>query len=186
MSTRISPYVNNSLFISQFLSCFVKRNISMGAWEHIKLGELPQHNSRRRNIFMGTWEHIKLGELPQHNGLQRNISMGTWELIKLGELPRHNGLQRNISMGTWEHINLGELPGHNGLGLFGWGRSLKIHSEIKRELFTRKQNLQPSTYLLTQSLALWSKNSPNVQGGNLTFIAPEFLGNVLQLTNYVH
>jgi len=38
-------------------------------------------------------------------------------------------------MGTWEHIKLGELPWHNGLGFFSWGRSLKIHIEIKRELF---------------------------------------------------
>jgi hypothetical protein len=42
----------------------------------------------------------------------------------------------NISMGTWEHINMGELPRHNDLRLFCWGRSLKIHIEIKRELFT--------------------------------------------------
>jgi hypothetical protein len=45
-------------------------------------------------------------------------------------------LFRNISMGTWEHINMGELPRHNDLRLFCWGRSLKIHIEIKRELFT--------------------------------------------------
>jgi hypothetical protein len=36
----------------------------------------------------------------------------------------------------WEHIKLGELPGHNALGFFCWGRSLKIHVEIKRGLFT--------------------------------------------------
>jgi hypothetical protein len=34
-------------------------------------------------------------------------------------------------MGTWEHIKLGELLGHNALGFFCWGRSLKIHIEIK-------------------------------------------------------
>jgi hypothetical protein len=39
-------------------------------------------------------------------------------------------------MGTWEHIELGELPQHNALGFFCWGRFLKIHTEIKRELFT--------------------------------------------------
>jgi hypothetical protein len=38
-------------------------------------------------------------------------------------------------MGTWEHIKLGELPWHNSQGFFWWGRSLKIHIEIKRELF---------------------------------------------------
>ncbi len=42
----------------------------------------------------------------------------------------------NISMGTWEHIKLGELPQHNALRFFCWGRFLKIHIEIKRELFT--------------------------------------------------
>jgi hypothetical protein len=39
-------------------------------------------------------------------------------------------------MGTWEHIKLGELPRHNALAFFCWGRSLKIHIKIKRELFT--------------------------------------------------
>jgi hypothetical protein len=39
-------------------------------------------------------------------------------------------------MGAWEHIKLGELPGHNALGFFWWERSLKTHTEIKRELFT--------------------------------------------------
>jgi hypothetical protein len=48
----------------------------------------------------------------------------------------------NISIGTWEHIKLGELPRHNALRFFCWGRSLKIHIEIKRELFT-----EPKRYL---------------------------------------
>jgi hypothetical protein len=39
-------------------------------------------------------------------------------------------------MGMCEHIKLGELLGHNALGFFCWGRSMKIHIEIKRELFT--------------------------------------------------
>jgi hypothetical protein len=37
------------------------------------------------------------------------------------------------NMGTY---NIGELLRHNALGFFCWGRSLKIHIEIKRELFT--------------------------------------------------
>jgi hypothetical protein len=46
---------------SEILSC----NISMGMWEHEKLGEVL-----RKEIFpWGTWEHIKLGEIPQHNAL---------------------------------------------------------------------------------------------------------------------
>jgi len=36
-------------------------------------------------------------------------------------------------MGTWEHRKLGELPWHNALGFFCWGRSLKIHIEIKKQ-----------------------------------------------------
>jgi hypothetical protein len=35
-------------------------------------------------------------------------------------------------MGTYK---IGELPWHNTLGFFCWGRSLKIHIELKRELF---------------------------------------------------
>jgi hypothetical protein len=35
----------------------------------------------------------------------------------------------------WEHIKLEELPWHNTLGFFCWGSSLKIHMEIRRELF---------------------------------------------------
>jgi hypothetical protein len=42
-------------------------------------------------------------------------------------------------MGMWEHIKLGELPPHNTLGFFCWGRSLKIHIEIKRECSYREQ-----------------------------------------------
>jgi hypothetical protein len=37
------------------------------------------------------------------------------------------------NMGTYK---IGELPWHNALGFFCWGRSLKIHRKIKRELFT--------------------------------------------------
>jgi hypothetical protein len=40
-----SLYINNSLFISSLLSHFVeKKYISMGMWEHIKLGEIPLNN----------------------------------------------------------------------------------------------------------------------------------------------
>jgi hypothetical protein len=41
-------------------------------------------------------------------------------------------------MRTWEHIKLGfSYPGiAYGLGFFYWGISLKIHIEIKKELFT--------------------------------------------------
>jgi uncharacterized protein YigE (DUF2233 family) len=38
-------------------------------------------------------------------------------------------------MGTWEHIKMGELLSHNALRFFCWGRSFKIHLEIKKELF---------------------------------------------------
>jgi hypothetical protein len=36
-------------------------------------------------------------------------------------------------MGSWEHIKLGEITWHNALRYFAWGRSLKIHIEIKRD-----------------------------------------------------
>jgi hypothetical protein len=39
-------------------------------------------------------------------------------------------------MGTWERIKLGEFPWNNALRFFCWGGSLKIHTEIKSELFT--------------------------------------------------
>jgi len=45
-------------------------------------------------------------------------------------------IEKKYSMATWEHIKLGELPEHNALVLFYLGGSLKIHIEIKRELFT--------------------------------------------------
>ncbi len=35
----------------------------------------------------------------------------------------------------WEHMKFGELRWHNTLAFFCWGRSLKIHIKIKRELF---------------------------------------------------
>jgi hypothetical protein len=41
----------------------VKGNISMGTWEHIKLEEIPRHNSLRRNISMGTH---KIGNMGTH------------------------------------------------------------------------------------------------------------------------
>jgi len=34
-------------------------------------------------------------------------------------------------MGTWECMKLGEFPWHNTLGVFCWGRSLKIQSRKK-------------------------------------------------------
>jgi hypothetical protein len=34
--------------------------------------------------------------------------------------------------GNMRTYNIGELPGHNALGFFCWGRSLKLHIEIKR------------------------------------------------------
>jgi hypothetical protein len=38
--------------------------------------------------------------------------------------------------GNMEEYNIGELPRHRALGFFCWETSLKIHIEIKRELFT--------------------------------------------------
>jgi hypothetical protein len=39
-------------------------------------------------------------------------------------------------MGTWEHRNIAGSPSlHNSLGIFCWGRSLKIQREIEREVF---------------------------------------------------
>jgi hypothetical protein len=49
-------------------------------------------------------------------------------------------------MGMWEHMKLGEFPRHNTLGFFCWGRSLKIHIEIKRELFAYIEGNIPSIY----------------------------------------
>jgi hypothetical protein len=67
MSSRTSPNVNNSLLIFSFLSCFVKRNISMGTWEHIKmqtspsitpwvllLEEIPQNTHRNKKGVVDT------------------------------------------------------------------------------------------------------------------------------------
>jgi hypothetical protein len=53
----------------------------------------------------------------------------------LGKVP--SNYTKNLSMGTWEHRNIaGSPPLHNSLGIFCWGRSLKIQREIKREVFT--------------------------------------------------
>jgi hypothetical protein len=49
-STRTSPYGTTFIFIS---SHFLKRNISMETWEHIKLGELPKHNAPTRVLLFG-------------------------------------------------------------------------------------------------------------------------------------
>jgi hypothetical protein len=46
-------------------------------------------------------------------------------------------------MGTWEHRNIVDL--HNSLGIFCWGRSLKIQREIKRERFLRFSKCGPAT-----------------------------------------
>jgi hypothetical protein len=55
-------------------------------------------------------------------------------------------------MGTWEHIKLGKLPPDNALGFFCWGRSLKIHMEIKRELFRNIRNI-----FFVKFLNLWAR-----------------------------
>ncbi len=53
-------------------------------------------------------------------------------------------------------MKLAELPQHNSLGFFCWGRSLKIHIETKREVFT---NLIPDKHW---SRSKWSKWPINV------------------------
>jgi hypothetical protein len=45
---RTSPYLNNSL--SYFLILY-KRNIFMGTWEHIKLGEIEIQIEIKRELF---------------------------------------------------------------------------------------------------------------------------------------
>jgi hypothetical protein len=44
-------------------------------------------------------------------------------------------LEKKYFHGNVETYKIGELCQHNGLGFFCWGRSLKIHIEIERELF---------------------------------------------------
>jgi hypothetical protein len=64
-------------------------------------------------------------------------------------------------MGTWEHGNMGELPQHNTLGLFCWGRSLKIHIETKRELFPSPKN-QPFTRLGVLGINTWKEKGLHI------------------------
>jgi hypothetical protein len=45
-------------------------------------------------------------------------------------------LEKKYFHGNVGTYKIGELCQHNGLGFFCWGRSLKIHIEIERELFT--------------------------------------------------
>jgi hypothetical protein len=84
------------------------------------------------------------------------MSTGTSPYIKklsfyfLTSFPFH---RRNISMGMWEHIKLGELPPHNTLGFFYWGRSLKIHIEIKRECLYREQLMY--IILILKNIWVW-------------------------------
>jgi len=56
--------------------------------------------------------------------------------------------KRNISPGTWEHIKLGVLPGHNAPGFFCWGRSLKIHIEIKKGVVSALTKLQEHIFFM--------------------------------------
>jgi len=44
---------------------------------------------------------------------------------------------KNLSMGTWERRDIaGSPPLHSSLGIFCWGRSLKIQRDTKREVLT--------------------------------------------------
>jgi hypothetical protein len=75
-------------------------------------------------------------------------------------------------MGTWEHIKLGEFPWNNALRFFCWGGSLKIHTEIKSELFTdgcicapkkerqKKEKYGCIFYLWFTSIAPWCELAP--------------------------
>jgi hypothetical protein len=45
-------------------------------------------------------------------------------------------LEKKYFLGNVGTYKIGELRQHNSLGFFCWGRSLKIHIEIERELFT--------------------------------------------------
>jgi hypothetical protein len=49
-------------------------------------------------------------------------------------------IKKSFHRGTWEHINIGGCPSlHNSLGIFCWGRSLKIQKRnIKRDFYTWK------------------------------------------------
>jgi hypothetical protein len=48
----------------------------------------------------------------------------------------------------WEHGNR-ELPQHNALGFLCWERSLKIHIETKRELFTTLGEIHVEEHIIS-------------------------------------
>jgi hypothetical protein len=48
-------------------------------------------------------------------------------------------------MGTWECGNIARsVPPHNSIGIFCWGKSLKMQRKIKREVFTYTQGYMAS------------------------------------------
>jgi hypothetical protein len=70
-------------------------------------------------------------------------------------------LSHFIEIFPWEHIKLGELPRHNALGFFCLGRSLEIHTQIKREFFTSPRN-QPFTHLEVLGINIWNEKGLHI------------------------
>jgi len=60
----------------------------------------------------------------------------------------------------WEHGN-GELPQHNTLGFLCWGRSLKIHIETKRELFTTLGEIHLGEHIISMDITPFQASTPH-------------------------
>jgi hypothetical protein len=73
-----------------------------------------------QRVFLNLRRMHKYGNLPLHE--HNFLFLASFQFHKKEIFP-------------WEHIKLGELHWHNTPGFFCWGRSLKIHIKIKRELF---------------------------------------------------
>ncbi len=87
---------------------------------------------------MGTSTYLKISSFSfLHSFLLVFLNFPDMSLFLCFESFLIHIIKKNLSMGTWERRNIARSPPlHNSLGIFCWGRSLKIQREIKREVFT--------------------------------------------------
>ncbi len=122
---RTSTYLNISSlsFLHSFLLVFFKKF----TWERSQLMENTQvRTSTYLNISLSSFLHSFFLVF-------KKISWSVpFLLVFLNFLhPSHQKIF------PWEHRNIGGSPPlHNSLGIFCWGRSLKIQKEIKRDVYT--------------------------------------------------
>jgi hypothetical protein len=112
-----------------YIEIINKTKQSHMASSNFVVGEVQVHSPEG-----GALEGVSLRGFPNLKRMNEYRNVPLCKQLSLYFLPSFSFCRKEIF--PWKHIKLGGLPQHNTLGFFCWCRSLKIHTEIKRELFT--------------------------------------------------